>query len=117
MGELPVFLAAADAAFIGGSLVPTGGHNPLEAAAVGVPVAFGPHVFNFAAITELLVTEGAAFQITTVQGLADTMVTWLGDAALRARIGENGRRVVADNRGALPRLVEVIEARLKKDEV
>ena len=112
MGELPVFLAAADAAFIGGSLVPTGGHNPLEAAAVGVPVAFGPHVFNFAAITELLVSEGAAFQITNVQGLADTLDTWLGDAALRARIGENGRRVVADNRGALPRLIDLIEERL-----
>ncbi|HYN79430.1 MAG TPA: 3-deoxy-D-manno-octulosonic acid transferase, partial [Lamprocystis sp. (in: g-proteobacteria)] len=112
MGELPVFLAAADAAFIGGSLVPTGGHNPLEAAAVGVPVAIGPHVFNFAAITELLIAEGAAVQVTSAPALADTLCDWLSDATLRTRIGETGRRVVEENRGALPRLIDLIEERL-----
>jgi len=112
MGELPVFLAAADAAFIGGSLVPTGGHNPLEAAAVGVPVATGPYVFNFAAITELLVTEGAAVQVANASRLADLLADWLTDAALRARIGEQGRQVVEQNRGALPRLIALIEERL-----
>jgi len=112
MGELPVFLAAADAAFIGGSLVPTGGHNPLEAAAVGVPVVTGPQVFNFAAITELLVSEGAAAQVTSAEALADLLGDWLTDAALRARIGERGRQVVEQNRGALARLIELIEERL-----
>jgi 3-deoxy-D-manno-octulosonic-acid transferase len=112
MGELPIFLAAADAAFIGGSLVPTGGHNPLEAAAVGVPVVTGPHVFNFAAITELLVAEGAAAQIVNAAALADLLADWLADAALRARIGEQGRQVVERNRGALQRLVALIDQRL-----
>ncbi len=112
MGELPVFLAAADATFIGGSLVPTGGHNPLEAAAVGVPVVTGPQVFNFAAITELLVSKGAAVQVTNAAALADLLGDWLTDAALRARIGERGRRVVEQNRGALQRLIELIEERL-----
>jgi 3-deoxy-D-manno-octulosonic-acid transferase len=113
MGELPVFLAAADAAFIGGSLVPIGGHNLLEAAAVGVPVAVGPHVFNFAQITELLVEEGAAVQIADGKELAACMREWLSDAAARARIGEQGRRVVQENQGALQRLLDLL-ARLDK---
>ena len=109
MGELPVFLAAADAAFIGGSLVPVGGHNLLEAAAAGVPVVVGPHVFNFAEITALLVQEGAALQVSDAEQLAQLMGGWLSDAAQRARIGEHGRHVVAQNRGALDRLMALIE--------
>ncbi len=110
MGELPALIAAADAAFIGGSLVPVGGHNLLEAAAAGVPVAIGPHAFNFAQITELLVQEGAAVQVANADALANLMVDWLDDAATRARIGENGQRVVASNRGALGRLIALIES-------
>nr|MBP8284321.1 glycosyltransferase [Chromatiaceae bacterium] len=109
MGELPVLIAAADAAFIGGSLVPVGGHNLLEAAAAGVPVAIGPHAFNFAQITELLVREGAAVQVADADALTSLMIDWLGDAAARARIGENGRRVVEHNRGALQRLITLVE--------
>ena len=112
MGELPIFLAAADAAFIGGSLVPTGGHNLLEAAAVGKPVATGPHFFNFSAIVDLLVAEDAAVVIRNPPELAALMTRWLTDAAERARVGENGRRVVEQNRGALARLIERIESRL-----
>jgi 3-deoxy-D-manno-octulosonic-acid transferase len=110
MGELPVFIAASDAAFIGGSLVPVGGHNLLEAAAAGVPAVTGPHVFNFAGVTELLVSEGAAIQVADASELALRMSAWLGDAALRARIGENGRRVVEENRGALQRLIALLES-------
>jgi 3-deoxy-D-manno-octulosonic-acid transferase len=109
MGELPVFLAAGDAAFIGGSLVPVGGHNLLEAAAAGVPVAIGPHAFNFAQITRLLIQEGAAIQIPDADKLAECMSTWLGDAAARTAIGENGRRVVEENRGALQRLLAIVD--------
>jgi 3-deoxy-D-manno-octulosonic-acid transferase len=109
MGELPMFLAAADAAFVGGSLVPIGGHNLLEAAAVGVPVAVGPNVFNFAQITELMVREGAAVQVAGARALAQCMWEWLGDAAQRARIGEQGRRVVQENQGALRRLLDLLE--------
>ena len=109
MGELPVFLAAGDAAFVGGSLVATGGHNLLEAAVVGVPVAVGPHVFNFAQITDLMVREGGAVQVTDAHALAQCIREWLGDAAERARVGELGRRVVEANRGALERLLELLE--------
>ncbi len=109
MGELPVFLAAGDAAFVGGSLVPVGGHNLLEAAAAGVPAAIGPHSFNFAQITALLVQEGAAVQVADANELARCMTEWLGDAAARTTVGENGRRVVEQNRGALQRLLDVVE--------
>ncbi|TCT22898.1 lipid IV(A) 3-deoxy-D-manno-octulosonic acid transferase [Thiobaca trueperi] len=109
MGDLPVFLAAGDAAFIGGSLVPTGGHNLLEAAAAGVPVAIGPHTFNFATITELMVEEGAAVRVVDADELAALMTDWLGNTPLRARIGEQGRGVVERNRGALERLIALID--------
>ncbi|MCG6896712.1 MAG: lipid IV(A) 3-deoxy-D-manno-octulosonic acid transferase [Thiocapsa sp.] len=112
MGELPVFIAAADAAFIGGSLVPAGGHNLLEAASVGVPVAVGPHHFNFAAITDSLCSAGGAARVADATELADLMVAWLTDATERARIGEKGRQVVEQNRGALERLMRCVEARL-----
>jgi len=115
MGELLVFLAAADAAFIGGSLVPVGGHNLLEAAAVGVPVAIGPNVHNFAQITDLMVREGGAVQVEDANALARCMADWLSDAAGRARVGENGRRVVEKNRGALKRLLALIDSYLPSD--
>ncbi len=109
MGELPMFFAAADLAFMGGSLVPHGGHNPLEPAASGVPVVTGSHVFNFSAITEMLLAAHAAVQVASAAELAETVIAWLGDASLRARIGENGRQVVEQNRGALDRLVGLID--------
>jgi len=89
--------------------VPVGGHNPLEASAVGVPLATGPQVFNFAAIMDLLISENAAVMVEDADRLADLMARWLADAAERARIGENGRRVVEQNRGALGRLINLIE--------
>jgi 3-deoxy-D-manno-octulosonic-acid transferase len=114
MGELPVVLAAADVAFVGGSLVPTGGHNLLEPAAVGVPVLTGPHTFNFAEITRLLVQKEAAVQVADAAALGDWLTRWLGDAAERARIGENGRRTIEQNRGALQRVIALIDARLDR---
>ena len=104
MGELPLFYAAADAAFVGGSLVPHGGHNPLEAAALGRPVAYGPHTFNFDEIARLLVEEGAARRVGDAGELAATLAGWLADAAARTAAGERGRLAVARNRGALDRL-------------
>ena len=115
MGDLPMLLAAADVAFVGGSLVPVGGHNLLEAAALGVPVVVGPQVFNFAEITRLLVAGEGAVQVVDAQGLARVLTDWLGDAAERARIGENGRRFVERNRGALERLIAAVDERLGAD--
>ncbi len=113
MGELPVFLAAADVAFIGGSLVPVGGHNLVEAAALGVPSIVGPHIFNFASVTEILIAAQAAVQVVDPPALAKQIAAWLGDAAERARVGENGLRVVAENRGATERLIGLVEKQLR----
>jgi 3-deoxy-D-manno-octulosonic-acid transferase len=113
MGELPMFFAAADLAFVGGSLVPHGGHNLLEPAALGVPVITGPHVFNFTPIAEMLLAADAAARVHDSAALAARVTTWLQDASARARVGENGRRVVEQNRGALDRLLDMIETRLQ----
>ena len=115
MGELAVFFAAADVAFVGGSLVPTGGHNLLEPAAAGLPVLAGPHTFNFAAITRLLRERGALTQVADADGLAAVLRRWLTDAAERARVGEQGRRVIVENRGALGRVTALVDACLAGD--
>ncbi|MFA7386927.1 MAG: lipid IV(A) 3-deoxy-D-manno-octulosonic acid transferase [Thiohalobacteraceae bacterium] len=100
MGELLLFFAAADVAFIGGSLIPHGGHNPLEAAAQRVPVLFGPHMFNFAEIARLLLTAGAAREVGDSGQLADSVVHWFADPAARNTAGERGIAVVEANKGA-----------------
>jgi len=112
MGELSMFLAAADAAFVGGSLIKRGGQNVLEPAALGKPVVFGPHMYNFAAISELLLEHDAAIAVTGAEGLASVIMQWLSDASERARVGENGRRVVEENQGAVERLFALIEPHL-----
>lgn len=117
MGELPMFFAAADLAFVGGSLVPHGGHNLLEPAASGVPVVTGPHVFNFTRITEMLMQADAAVMVGDASELAGTVTNWLGDASLRARIGENGLKVVEQNRGALERLVGLVDELLDAEKL
>jgi len=112
MGELPQFLAAADVAFVGGSLVATGGHNVLEPAALGLPVVFGPHMYNFAMASRMLLAEGAARQVARSSELAEVVFEWLSDASLRARFGERGLQVVEANRGALDRLYDIVCERL-----
>jgi 3-deoxy-D-manno-octulosonic-acid transferase len=109
MGELQLFFAAADAAFVGGSLVATGGHNILEASAVGKPVVFGPHMFNFSEIAALTLERGAGVQIRSGAELAPAMADFLGNANRRDRAGEAGRRMVEENRGALERTLALIE--------
>ena len=106
--ELMVLLGSADVAFIGGSLVDAGGHNMLEAAAQGVAVCFGPHVSNFAAISRLLLAEGAARQVADETELAARVSAWFEDASRRTEVGDNGRRVVRQNRGALERLISLM---------
>jgi len=92
--------------------VPVGGHNILEPAALGVPILFGPHMFNFAIISRMLLEAGAAEQVGDASALAATIVRWFGDASERTRVGENGRKMVDENRGALERLYALIVERL-----
>jgi len=115
MGVLTLFMGASDLAFIGGSLVPHGGHNILEAAAQGVAVVFGPHMFNFSEISELFLAEQAAVQVESAEALALQVISWLGDASERSHVGEAGRTLVNKNRGALERLTRLVEALLEGD--
>lgn len=112
MGELVVFYAAGDVAFVGGTLVTVGGHNILEPALLGIPVITGPHFHNFVEITEKLRDAGACRQIGDEHQLADTVIELLKDADARFAMGEQGRRIVADNRGALNSVMGLIEQHL-----
>lgn len=112
MGELPLFYAASDVAFVGGSLVPHGGHNLLEPAALGIPVVTGPHVFNFTEICNLLQTAAACRKVESEAGLERTVREWLADANARHRAGEQGRRVVERNRGALAAVLDMLDRQI-----
>ena len=108
MGELRLLSGTAQVAVIGGSFIEHGGQNVLEAAAWGVPVISGPHMFNFAEITELLVAAGAMRQLQRPEQLTPCLREILADDALRRRMGQAGQKVVEDNRGALERLQGIV---------
>ena len=110
MGELPLFYAAADVAFVGGTLVEIGGHNMLEPAALALPVLFGPHVFNFAEIGRRLVEAGGAERVGDPASLGRAVIGYLRDANRRQAAGGRGRAFVEGNRGARDRVLAIIEA-------
>ena len=112
VGELAALYASADAAFVGGSLVPIGGHNLLEPAALGLPVLTGPHTSNGRDIAALMLEQGAALQVAESQELAAALARLLADPAERQRMGAIGRRIVESNRGSVARLLALIEPML-----
>ena len=109
MGELMLFFAAVDVAFIGGSLVPNGGHNLLEPAALGVATLTGPATFNFVDITRMLLDARAAIQIQNSDELAQQVIYLLQHSDERSEMGERGREVIEANRGALAANLLLIE--------
>ena len=109
MGELMLFFAASDCAFIGGSLVNTGGHNPLEALALGVPAVFGPHMFNFAEIAQLTLKAGAGTQVYDSEELTEAIAHYLGDRDARIAAGRAGEDLVRQNQGACARTLALLE--------
>jgi len=113
MGELTLLIAAGDVAFIGGSLVPTGGHNLLEASAAGIPVIFGPHIFNFAEIADLVLAKGAGVQIMNSDELGEVVVKLLNDSLLRDQYGARGRELIEENKGALKKIRVLFEKHLR----
>jgi 3-deoxy-D-manno-octulosonic-acid transferase len=112
MGELLLFHAAADVSYIGGSLVPLGGQNLLEAAAVGTPVVFGPHMFNFSEISRMALERGAGRQVQDSTELASAVADYLGNPAARKAAGAAGQRLVAENRGALAKTLALLRPML-----
>jgi 3-deoxy-D-manno-octulosonic-acid transferase len=112
VGDLTTLYGAATVAFIGGSFVQRGGHNPLEAAVWGVPTVSGPSVFNFAQVSGLLAAADAMTVLHEVDQLGPCLEDLMNDSAQRNAMGDAAQLVVAQNRGALKRLLEVIEENL-----
>lgn len=108
LGELTQFYAAADVAFVGGSLVRVGGHNLLEPAALGIPSLTGPHYYNAEDIAELLSEVGACNIITDSESLATALEDYFRNPDRRRRDGERGLKAVRDNRGTLDRLMALL---------
>lgn len=115
MGELPLMLAASDLAFVGGSLVPIGGHNLLEPAALGKPCLTGPAYFNFGDITRQLVAQGGAAVVADAAALGARVSALLADEGERREMGEQARAVVLRNQGALARTLSHCLASLEND--
>lgn len=109
MGELLAFYGACDVAFVGGSLVPVGGHNLIEPAAWGVPVLAGPHVQNFTEVAGLLQEAGGLAVCADANALAATVIHLLEAPLERQRMAAAAQAVAAANRGALAQLMTLIE--------
>ena len=109
LGELLRFFAAADVAFVGGSLCDIGGHNVLEPAALGIASVVGPHTFNFAEVTRRLRDAGALRQEPGAQEVGDRVLALLDDAPARERMGEAGKRQVSELSGALGRTLALVD--------
>lgn len=116
VGELATLYATADAAFVGGSLVPIGGHNLLEPAGLGLPVLTGPSYFNGREIAQLLLARGAALEVKGAQDLTAALKRLLADPAARERMGIMGKQIIAANRGSVARLLAIIEPWLRAAE-
>lgn len=108
MGELMSYYSICDIAFIGGSLTRDGGQNMLEAAAVSKPVLFGPHVFNFEYISQLLLDHDGAVQVSDANQLMQKIAELLLDEEKRVAIGKNAKKIIEDNRGTTKRLIELL---------
>ncbi len=112
MGELMMLYGASDMAFVGGSLIERGGHNPLEPAAWGIPVFSGPHVFNFETIYQRLLDDSGVKLVADTDELAAYLVQLISDDGERHTIGDRALAVVNKNRGALDKVVDGIVERI-----
>jgi 3-deoxy-D-manno-octulosonic-acid transferase len=110
LGELPRLYALATVVFVGGSLVPAGGHNVLEAAVASRPVIVGPHMENFQEIADELFAAGALLRADSAATLAEAVAALVADPGRAEDVGRRARAVVERNRGALDRTVEALAA-------
>lgn len=108
MGEMFAYYAACDVAFIGGSLLPYGGQNLIEACSVGVPVLVGPHTFNFTQASERAVTAGAALRVQSARELVGEAVALLSSPERRETMGEAGKTFAGRHQGATQRIMVLV---------
>lgn len=109
IGELGRIYGIGTVSFVGGSLVPVGGHNLLEPAGFGCPVLFGPHTHNFVAMSQLLIEAGGGKRVKDPEDLFNSMSGLLSDRAKLDATGRRAREFVENNRGALERVIDFIE--------
>lgn len=109
MGEMLLLYAVSDVAFVAGSLIPRGGHNMLEAGALGKAIITGPHLFNFAEISQLFLASDALIQVNDAAALAEVLIKLAADPLERRQRGIRAQQVVDNNRGALVRQLAVIK--------
>lgn len=112
IGELAGCYRFADIAFVGGSLVPLGGHNPIEPAVMGAPVLFGSHMEDFAEISQELLATGGAIRVGGEESLFQAAATWLADARLRKDAGLAALRCVEKQQGVIERHLQLIQTLL-----
>ena len=113
MGELLSYYRVCDIAFIGGSLIDVGGQNMLEAASASKPILFGPSVFNFEEIAEMLIEKDGAIQVSDADDLMKNISNLLLDDTEREKLGNNAKNLLEKHRGAVNRLVKLIIPNIK----
>ena len=115
LGEMPQYFHAADMALLGGSFMPLGGQNLIEAAAFGCPIIMGPHTFNFAEASAQAEAAGAAQRVADMDGALDQALAWLNDRAALARAQQSGLDMVAQGRGAAERYAQALVSALNAE--
>ena len=113
MGQLQYLYGLSKIAFLGGSLVPVGGHNPIEAALCSQPLLTGPHTFNFDEVAAAFAAAQCLTRVETAAQLADAVIAAFEDDAARTAAGARALRVVEENRGATERLLELLRTRIR----
>lgn len=117
MGEMLVLFGASQCAFIGGSLIERGGHNPLEAAAFNIPIITGPSYTNFLHVYPQLISSNACLCVDSSKALFDNLISLSNDPERRKMLGENAYQILKANRGALNRTLTLIENEITHDTV
>jgi len=115
IGELSKIYSIADISFVGGSLVPFGGHNLLEPAAFGCPILFGPHVFNFQEIAFFLEKEKGGIVVKDASELYENIFLLIQDSSLRKRMGKASFSFIEKNRGAIDKVISLIKEKIDGD--
>jgi 3-deoxy-D-manno-octulosonic-acid transferase len=115
IGELASIYEIGDLVFVGGSLVPEGGQNMIEAAACGKAILFGPHMENFRQVARAFVEAGGAVQLSSPRELEEKLEVLLSDPDQRSRLGQKALQVVKINQGAVTKTVKVIQENLPKE--
>ena len=112
MGELSSLYGAADVAFIAGSLIERGGHNPLEASAYGIPVITGPHIFNFLHVYPELLKQQGCLKISSIDELTPLLINLFSDTSFNQKVGKQGALFVEKNQGAIDKTIQIISEQL-----